>query len=135
MSKLKDTTNRALAAWNEKDLESYFQLYDRDARIHGLAPMMVGLDGATEVYQAFFSAFPDIHTHVEDMIEDGETLAVRYHVHGTHHGEFQGIPATEREIMIGGMSILRFVSGKVVERWNQLDRMAMLQQLGVFPTQ
>jgi predicted ester cyclase len=46
---------------------------------------------------------------------------------------FQGIPPTGRRVEVQAISILHFSEGRVVERWNQLDQLGMLQQLGVLP--
>ena len=131
-----ETTLNAMEAWNHKDLDTYRQLYDPQAQIYGLAPVPVDPQGALGIYQIFFTGFPDIHVHIEDALEEGDQVVLRYTTHGTHKGEFQGLPATEHEIHIGGMSLLTFnQEGKVVERWSQLNQIAMMQQLGVFPSE
>ena len=56
---------------------------------------------------------------------------VRFNLHGTHHGNFMGIPATGREINVPGMIIYRIADGKIVEHWMQIDLAVMMQQLGV----
>jgi predicted ester cyclase len=60
-------------------------------------------------------------------------MAVRITVIGTHEGAFQGIPPTGRRVEVQTISVLHFSEGRVVERWNQLDQLGMLQQLGVLP--
>lgn len=122
---------QAMEAWGRQDLETYRTLYHPDAVLHGLAPQPINVEGAVAGYRAFFAGFPDLRFQTLDTVADGEKVAVRFQITGTHTGEFQGIPATGRRMNVYGITILRFRDGKVSERWNQLDQMSLLQQLGV----
>jgi predicted ester cyclase len=51
----------------------------------------------------------------------------------THTGDFNGIPATGKRVTFGGTTIMRFSTGKVVERWSESDFLGILKQLGVVP--
>jgi len=82
----------------------------------------------------FYSAFPDLHHTFEDQIAEGDKVVSRMTFRGTHQGEFQGIPPTGKEVTFAGIVIDRFVSGKIVENWSNLDMLGMMQQLGVIPT-
>lgn len=124
---------RSLEAWNRHDLAAYRELYAPEAVIHGVAPVPLGVAETLGVYTAFFAGFPDLQLTVEETICEGERIAVRFAIGGTHQGEFQGIPPTGRRIAVQGITTLRYHDGRVVERWNQLDQFAMLQQLGVLP--
>lgn len=123
----------SLEAWNRHDLAAYRELYAPEAVIHGVAPTPLGVEQTIGVYSAFFAGFPDLRLGVEETICEGERIAVRFAIGGTHQGEFQGIPPTGRQIAVQGMTTLHYLNGRVVERWNQLDQFAMLQQLGVLP--
>ena len=76
-------------------------------------------------------AFPDLRITVEDQIVAGDKVATRWTSEGTNSGPFGSMPATGRRIQISGLILDRVVDGKVVERWEQWDQMAMLQQLGL----
>lgn len=79
-------------------------------------------------------AFPDLHVSVEDMIGEGDTVAARTLMTGTHQGAFFGIPATGRSIAVQGIDIVRFDGdGMIVEHWAVSDNLGMMQQLGVMP--
>ncbi|MDY6835131.1 MAG: ester cyclase [Chloroflexota bacterium] len=80
------------------------------------------------------SAFPDLHVTLEDLIAEGDKSVARVRIRGTHLGDFMGIPATGKQIDVPGITILRFVEGKVVERWNINDDLGFMRQLGVIPT-
>ncbi|HKZ86060.1 MAG TPA: ester cyclase [Anaerolineae bacterium] len=92
-----------------------------------------GLEGAKQVFTQFFAAFPDLQFTVEDMIAEGDKVASRITARGTHKGDFQGIPATGKQVMQTGIDILRIAGGKIVERWGEFDNLGLLQQLGVVP--
>jgi predicted ester cyclase len=79
-------------------------------------------------------AFPDGGVVIEDIIAEGDKVAVRFSFHGAHQGEFMGIPPTGKQVIVSGMDINRIVEGKLIERWAVFDMLSLLQQLGVMPT-
>jgi steroid delta-isomerase-like uncharacterized protein len=79
------------------------------------------------------SAFPDVHFTVEDRIIDGDKVAVRWSLRGTHQGEFQSIPPTGRSVTTTGIAIHRFAGNQIEESWDYYDALGLLQQLGVLP--
>jgi predicted ester cyclase len=81
----------------------------------------------------FEAAFPLYELIAEDMIAEGDEVAVRATFRGTHQGEFSGIPATGNEVEIPVFLIYRIEDGKIVEHWMQADVMGLLQQLGALP--
>lgn len=81
----------------------------------------------------FREAFPDARFTVDDMLADGDLVAARLTMRGTHLGELNGIPPTGREVTVTGMSIERVADGRIVEGWNQNDALGLLTQLGVLP--
>ena len=79
----------------------------------------------------FFRAFPDIQFTTEDLIAEGDIVAVRRTFRGTHKGSLMGIPPTGKQVTITGTSIMRIANGKILEEWINSD---LMQQLGVTPT-
>lgn len=100
---------------------------------HSIMPVAAGIQGLREFYQRFRKAFPDVHYTTEDTRAEGDTVAVRMTVRMTHRGEFMGIPATGNPVIITKMDFWRLMSGKVVEHWDAVDRLGLLQQIGVVP--
>jgi steroid delta-isomerase-like uncharacterized protein len=84
--------------------------------------------------QALRSAFPDVKFTVEDMIESGDEILVRWSAALTHTGDYFGIPPTGKAARITGMNWWRMADGKAVEGWVNRDDLQLLQQLGVIPT-
>jgi predicted ester cyclase len=80
------------------------------------------------------SAFPDGHWTEEEVIAEGELVAGRYTFRGTHLGEFCGIPATGKQVVVATVQMGRILDGKVVEHWGNGDNLGMMQQLSALPT-
>ena len=79
------------------------------------------------------SAFPDLRLSIEDIIADGDRVARRYTLRGTHRGPFMGLPATDQTIVASGIAIDRVAEGRLVESWVSLDVLGLLRQLGALP--
>jgi steroid delta-isomerase-like uncharacterized protein len=93
-----------------------------------------GLKAVKQFFSEFFDAFPDTHATLDDMVVEGDKVALRWTLTGTHKGAFMGIPATNKKVTIWALEIDRFAGGKIVEAWERFDTLGMMQQLGVVPT-
>jgi predicted ester cyclase len=91
-------------------------------------------EGIKIVTAMFRRAFPDSYFTVEDMVAEGDKVATRKTFHGTHGGEFMGIPPSGRGVSMGLIDIVRISDGRVVEHWSMGDTLGMMQQLGVIPS-
>jgi steroid delta-isomerase-like uncharacterized protein len=93
-----------------------------------------GLEAFKERWVSMFrTAFPDLRIVIEDQVAEGEKVASRYTGSGTHQGDLRGFPPTNNRIEVTGTITSRFAEGKIVEEWNNLDSMGMMQQLGIVP--
>lgn len=90
-------------------------------------------EGWSAWFTGFRNAFPDARFTVEDMVAEGDRVAARLTMRGTHRGALNGIAPTGREVTVTGMSIERIENGRIVEGWNQNDALGMLGQLGALP--
>ena len=88
-------------------------------------------DGVKLIVGAIRGAFPDVRFTADDVFAEGDRVAARFTMTGTHNGEFMGIPATNKPIVVTGIDIVRFADGKAVEHWHEWSGMELLQQLGV----
>lgn len=96
-------------------------------------PPISGLEAFQQFGATYFSAFPDLKITPEDLVAEGDKVAMRYSWRGTQKGELMGIPPTGKQVTTSGMSILRIADGKIAEQWDNFDTLSMLQQLGVAP--
>jgi predicted ester cyclase len=79
------------------------------------------------------AAFPDLRMAEADSLREGEKVAFRWILSGTHEGEFMGIAPTGRRVEAMGMDIVRLADGEIVEHWGEFDAMGLLRQMGVVP--
>jgi predicted ester cyclase len=93
-----------------------------------------GPEGLRQFLGVYLKAFPDIQVTVEDVVVEGDKVAVRITLRGTHQGDLMGIPPTGKPILSTGIHILRLVGDKAVEQWANGDDLGLMQQLGVIPT-
>lgn len=91
------------------------------------------LEGIKILTTMFKGAFPDSYFTVEDMIAEGDKVVTRKTFHGTHEGEFMGIPPSGRPVNVSLIDVVRISDGRVVEHWSVGDNLGMMQQLGVIP--
>ncbi len=82
----------------------------------------------------FEAAFPRYKLIADDMIAEGDKVAVHARFEGTHQGELMGIPPTGKEVSVPFIITYRIAEGKIVQHWMSFDRMALMEQLGVAPT-
>ncbi len=120
--------------WGKGNLAAIDELLAADIVFNypppGVAPNREAYKQTVTMYHV---ALPDIQYTVEDMIAEGDKVAVRWTGRGTQKGEFMGIAPTGKQVTITGNSILRIAGGKIVEEWTEEDILGVLQQLGVFP--
>lgn len=115
----------------ESDLDLLDELYADDAVEHNAFGDLRGRPAIRESYEAFLTAFPDITQTVEDVIAEGDTVAVYITSRGTHQGELWGIEPTGQEIEVEQMFFVRIEDGMIAERWFLPDSLSLLSQLGV----
>ena len=97
----------------------------------GVPEPVRGRDGFKQLLSMYHSAFPDLKVRIEDIVAEGDKVAVRLTFRGTHQGELMGIPPTGKSIALTSINIFRVEGGKAVEQRVNTDDLGMLQQLGV----
>jgi steroid delta-isomerase-like uncharacterized protein len=88
------------------------------------------LDAQRQRLEAIFAAFPDWKLSIEEIICEGNVIAFRLIVRGTHKGTFLGLPATGKSFSTSALDIVRVDNGRFVEHWGGPDLFALTQQLG-----
>ena len=79
------------------------------------------------------TAFPNLHYTIEDVVAEGDTVAGRVIMSGTHSGPYMGISPTGRTFHMAEMHFVRFRDGKGIEHRAVRDDLGMMRQLGVIP--
>jgi predicted ester cyclase len=78
----------------------------------------------------FFAAFPDIHANIEHIVAEDNLVVVFLNFTGTHIGEFQGRLPTNKPVNIRSADLYRIENEKIVEHWDVVDQLNLLQQTG-----
>jgi steroid delta-isomerase-like uncharacterized protein len=121
-------------AFNQGNLAFVDELIAADTVIHSVSwGIPAGRIGLKQWIATFRTAFPDLHCTIKDEIAQGDKMAVRWTMSGTHKGMFIGNPPTGRPILAHGLLFARTENGRIVENWFLVDQMGLLQQLGIIP--
>ncbi len=91
----------------------------------------IGLDEHKQLWRSFISAFPDMEHTIHQSIAEGDVVATRETLRGTHKGEFQGIPPRGKTVVFSAVCLWRFADGKLVEYRVDADMVGLFQQLGM----
>lgn len=133
-SEIEKTIRTALDRFNKRDLEGYLEtLYAPDAILHYLPPGLESIAGTRLFYSMIMAAFPGVQVIVRDFVQEGEKAAVRFEMSGVQKGEFMGIPASGFSFSVQGITTMRFVNGKCIERWSETDMLGLMTQIEAVP--
>jgi steroid delta-isomerase-like uncharacterized protein len=125
-----------IQAWNTHDVGAAITLVAGDyKRRQPGAPDIDGPDAQRAYMEMIFNAFPDIHVEELHRVADGDLVAIRAILTGTHRGELSGIPATGATVRFEAQELYRVRDGKIAEQFVLLDTLGLMQQLGVIPAQ
>ena len=92
-----------------------------------------GREGFRQVVTGVRQGFPDFNMTINDMVAEGDTVAIRFTYTGTHLGESFGIPPTGKSVTMDECLFFRFENGMETDEWIYADSLALFQQLGVSP--
>src|SRR4029453_3926154 len=121
--------------WNGRQLDRADELVAADFVDHAPMPGQApGLEGVKRKGAIFSDGISDFRITIEGLVAEGDKVAVRRTYGGTHRGgPLLGIPATGKRFQFGGISIFRVANGRLVQPWEQLDRVGVMEQAGVVP--
>lgn len=116
---------------NHERLRRLKELLTPDFIAHDLVNIMPpgGIEALSDFRARVLTAFPDQTAEFLDTIVEGDRLACRQLVVGTHQGPFQGIPPTWRQVSTELFEWVRVRDGRIAERWVSFDRSGMLDTL------
>jgi len=120
--------------WRPGDLATFDELHAPDFRDRSAAGRGDTRADYRRMLEAFYVAFPDFHTVIDDLVADESraVVAIRWTARGTHRGDYLGAAPSGRAIDFAGIEIIRVSEGRIVERWGEWDGMSLLAQLGLW---
>ena len=92
-----------------------------------------GIAGFTELIVMLHAAFSDLQLTEEDMVVEGDTVATRWTLSGTHKGEFMGTGPSGEPFRFTGTAFYRIADGKIVETWAANNSLETLRELARTP--
>ena len=118
------TARRALEdVCSGKNLAGIPDVYHPNFVDHVNALEYRGHEGARRSVALYLALFPDLEFVVDEQVTEGDRVASRWTLRGTHRG---------RRVVLRGIVISRFEDGKIIEDWAASDTMAIVRQLGVW---
>jgi steroid delta-isomerase-like uncharacterized protein len=117
----------------QADPDAVDELASEDFTPHSWGEMPPGRDSLKAAQKRVMQGLSDARMTVDDVIAEGDRVAVRLTSHGRHDGEFMGMPASGREYDISETHIFRIADGKVAEHWRDADMLGLMQQIGALP--
>jgi predicted ester cyclase len=88
-----------------------------------------GRDGVKQFFATFRDAFPDVTVVIDELVADGERVAVATTFSGTHEGELMGMAPTGRRVSVTGIDVVRIAGGRIVEHRGLTDIVGLMRQL------
>jgi steroid delta-isomerase-like uncharacterized protein len=92
-----------------------------------------GPEGYLKLLAILRNGFPDIQWTLEETITEGDRVAARFAMRGTHRGDFFGIPPTGNEISVQALNLYHLADGQIVSEQGQPDLLGIMQQIGAVP--
>jgi steroid delta-isomerase-like uncharacterized protein len=109
------------------------ELAAEEFELHALPSSGDGREDMRRAIERVHGGLADVEFTIEDMVAEGNRVAVRLRSSATHTGTFMGMPATGKHYSIEEIHLFRIDDGKVAEHWHQMDQMGLMKQLGAAP--
>lgn len=126
----KNIVRRFLAEMDNGNFAIFKELLSPDLVVH-FPGARLDREQTEATARIFYVAFPDFSHTVEELLAFDDKVVLRATDRGTHRGDFPGIPATDRSVAFGVITIYRIADGRITEVWEQADLLGMMRQLGV----
>ena len=130
----KAVSARYYEAWNTRNLTIPEEIFAREFFIHDPASpvsLVQGPEGVVDRIRLYHEAFPDLQIEVGRVLCEGDTVATRWTLRGTHLGTFGGHGPTRRRIEVTGITLHRVDQGRILEAWVNWDTLTLWRQLGL----
>mgnify|MGYP001277197965 CR=1 FL=1 len=127
----KAIVRKYIELWSTGNLALADEVLAADFVDHTHPNQAPGPESVKQEVKVFREGFPDARITVEQMIGEGDTVAFRFVLRGTHLGTFAGFPPTGKENVLTGADFVRIADGKIVELWSIQETLSWAQQLGL----
>ena len=112
---------------NKRDLKVVDHLFVEDSSVNG---RKVGREGLKQSMSRRFTAFPDLHVTITELLAEGDKVVIWYTAQGTQRGEFEGVRPTGKLVNWFGSDLLRIEGAHIVDGRFLDDSPGLMRQLG-----
>lgn len=118
------------------DFVAFNELFADDFVDHTPQPgITADKEGVRQLYTGLRAAFPDLRAEIHWQTVDNDKVTTYKTYHGTHHGEFLGIPPTGKRIQFDTVDVFRVHNGQLTDHWGVANLLGVLIQLDALPSQ
>ena len=127
-SRKKLLARRFIDILDRKELDKLGEVLSDEVVWHGTGGIgkLRGLENYKKTVDQVLRAFPDSTTSIDILLVDGDMVAIRYTMHGTHKREFMGFPPTEERVSMATNMIVRIEADKIEEIWHGADPVGLM---------
>jgi len=113
------------------DMQAFNEIIAEDLVNQTVPPgVSKGPEGVIFFFNHFLKpAFPDLTVQIHDQLAEGDKVTTRKSFHATHKGDFLGIPASNKTVVMDVIDIIRIANGKIAEHWGVLDMQSVIMQI------
>ena len=118
---------------NKHDLSLIDEVVSDDYRLGEFGMELKGPEALKQAFTIGFAGFHDLNYRIDDLVAQGDKVAVHYTRTGTHSREYHGFAPKNKWTEVSGAFFYRLAGGKIVEALGYSDRLALFQRMGVSP--
>jgi predicted ester cyclase len=111
-------------------IHRYLDAISGKAKTEALLREYLGDEDLIRTITTFEAAFPRYELAVEDMLAEGDKVAVRATFRGTHEGELRGVAPSGKQVSFPVLIIYQVAAGKIIKAWLAQDTLSLAQQIG-----
>jgi steroid delta-isomerase-like uncharacterized protein len=123
-----------LSAWNLRDFDKMKTLLHTDyVYVACDGKEARGVEAGLQNAYLYARAFPDSQMEIKQVYVQGDTAIAEIVARGTHEGDLMGIPPTGKPVEINICNVMELRDGRIYREREYMDRLTMLEQLGLSP--
>ena len=116
--------------WSRRAADAFERWHTPDVQNHTAPPGMdSSLASFRQAQTRFLDAFSDTRVDVFEQVVEGDRVASRIRMRGTHSGAFIGVAPTGKTVDVSGMRMDRVENGRIAEHWAVIDLLSLMRQI------